>query len=178
MAIRRELEDLIGDISIYGPLDIPTPTAEPAEPAEPAPITPPQKFIPHKPETILQLETMLDEFGWQVVTHAGQVRHLVTNKLLALSDHPDPKIQLRAVELLGKIADVGMFVDKQEITLKHTSDEELRKKLREKLGLVIDGGVGKGVGKGVGVEVVEVEVEVEVISHTPITPKDMKIPFV
>ena len=29
-----------------------------------------------------------------------------------------------------------------------------------------------------GVEVVEVEVEVEVISHTPITPKDMKIPFV
>jgi hypothetical protein len=171
MAIRRELEDLIGDISIYGPLDIPAPTVEHAEPA---PITPPQKFIPHKPETILQLETMLDEFGWQVVTHAGQVRHLVTNKLLALSDHPDPKIQLRAIELLGKIADVGMFVDKQEITLKHTSDEELRKKLREKLGLVIEGGVGKGVG----VEVVEVEVEVEVISHTPITPKDMKIPFV
>lgn len=165
MAIRRELEDLIGDISIYGPLDIPAP--------EPAPITPPQKFIPHKPETILQLETMLDEFGWQVVTHAGQVRHLVTNKLLALSDHPDPKIQLRAVELLGKIADVGMFVDKQEITLKHTSDEELRKKLREKLGLVIEGGVGK-----IKDIEVEVEVEVEVISHTPITPKDMKIPFV
>lgn len=26
MATRRELEDLIGDISIYGPLDIPSPT--------------------------------------------------------------------------------------------------------------------------------------------------------
>lgn len=108
---------------------------------------------------------MLDEFGWQVVTHAGQVRHLVTNKLLALSEHPDPKIQLRAVELLGKIADVGMFVDKQEITLKHTSDEELRKKLREKLGLVIEA------------EKPEV-VDIEAISHTVITAKDMKIPFV
>lgn len=165
MATRRELEDLIGDISIYGPLDIPTPEPE-TKPATITPtITPPQKFIPHKPETIIQLETMLDEFGWQVVTHAGQVRHLVTNKLLALSEHPDPKIQLRAVELLGKIADVGMFVDKQEITLKHTSDEELRKKLREKLGLIIDA------------ESPEIA-DIEAISHTVVTPKDMKIPFV
>jgi hypothetical protein len=155
MATRRELEDLIGDISIYGPLDIPSPT----------PNTPAVLNQLKKPETIIQLETMLDEFGWQVVTHAGQVRHLVTNKLLALSEHPDPKIQLRAVELLGKIADVGMFVDKQEITLKHTSDEELRKKLREKLGLVIEA------------EKPEV-VDIEAISHTVITAKDMKIPFV
>ena len=101
MATRRELEDLIGDISIYGSLDIPSPT----------PNTPAVLNQLEKPETIAHLETMLDEFGWQVVTHAGQVRHLVTNKLLALSEHPDPKIQLRAVELLGKIADVGMFVD-------------------------------------------------------------------
>lgn len=155
MATRRELEDLIGDISIYGPLDIPSPT----------PNTPAVLNQLKKPETIIQLETMLDEFGWQVVTHAGQVRHLVTNKLLALSEHPDPKIQLRAVELLGKIADVGMFVDKQEITLKHTSDEELRKKLREKLGLVIDA------------ESPEIA-DIEAISHTVVTAKDMKIPFV
>jgi hypothetical protein len=155
MATRRELEDLIGDISIYGSLDIPSPT----------PNTPAVLNQLEKPETIAHLETMLDEFGWQVVTHAGQVRHLVTNKLLALSEHPDPKIQLRAVELLGKIADVGMFVDKQEITLKHTSDEELRKKLREKLGLIIDA------------ESPEIA-DIEAISHTVVTPKDMKIPFV
>lgn len=159
MARRRELEDLIGDISIYGPLDIPSPTPTANLPAVAS------ATLAKKPETIIQLETMLDEFGWQVVTHAGQVRHLVTNKLLALSEHPDPKIQLRAVELLGKIADVGMFVDKQEITLKHTSDEELRKKLREKLGLVIDA------------ESPDIA-DIEAISHTVVTAKDMKIPFV
>ena len=63
------------------------------------------------------------------------------------------------------VRDVGMFVDKQEITLKHTSDEELRKKLREKLGLIIDA------------ESPEIA-DIEAISHTVVTPKDMKIPFV
>lgn len=157
MAIRSELEDLIGDTSVYGPLDIPTPIP-------PLPVIP-TASTPAKPEPIAQLETMLDDFGWRVVTNAGQVRHLITNKLLALSDHPDPKIQLRAVELIGKIADIGMFVDKQEITLKHTSDEELQKRLREKLGLVIEA------------QPPEIA-DIEAISHTVITPKDIKIPFV
>lgn len=97
----------------------------------------PQKM--QKPETVLKLEALVQEYDWRVIQHADQIRMLVTNKLLGLSDHRDPKVQLKAVELLGKLADVGMFVEKQEITYKQKSDAEIESALREKLGLLIEG---------------------------------------
>ena len=92
-----------------------------------------------KPETVLKLEALVAEYDWRVIQHADQIRMLVTNKLLGLSDHKDPKVQLKAVELLGKLADVGMFVEKQEITYKQKSEEELQASLMQKLGLLIEG---------------------------------------
>lgn len=87
----------------------------------------------------LKLKAFVSDYDHQVVKHAEQIRLLVTNKLLELADHRDGRIQLKAVELLGKIADVGMFVEKQEITYKQQSYEELELKLKEKLGLLIEG---------------------------------------
>lgn len=92
-----------------------------------------------KPETVLKLEAIVQTYDHRVIQHADQIRFLVTNKLIELSDARDPKIQLKAVELLGKIADVGMFVEKQEITYKQVSDDELKEKLAAKLGLVLEG---------------------------------------
>ena len=92
-----------------------------------------------KPETVIKLEALVAEYDWRVIQHADQIRMLVTNKLLGLSDHRDPKVQLKAVELLGKLADVGMFVEKQEVTYKQKSEEELQSALMEKLGILIEG---------------------------------------
>jgi hypothetical protein len=92
-----------------------------------------------RPEAILKLDAMLQTYDHRVIQHADQIRTLVTNKLLELSDNRDPKVQLKAVELLGKLADVGMFVEKQEITYKQRSDEDIQQALKEKLGLLIEG---------------------------------------
>lgn len=92
-----------------------------------------------KPETILKLEALVSEYDWRVIQHADQIRMLVTNKLLQLSDYKDPKIQIKAVELLGKLADVGMFIEKQEITYKQRTDDEIDAALNEKLSLLIEG---------------------------------------
>ena len=94
-----------------------------------------------KPATALKLEALVQEYDWRVIQHADQIRMLVTNKLLELSDHRDAKVQLKAVELLGKLADVGMFVEKQEITYKQKTTEDLQQQLREKLSLLIEGEV-------------------------------------
>lgn len=92
-----------------------------------------------KPETIIKLEALVTEYDWRVIQHTDQIRMIVTNKLLNLSDNKDPKVQLKAVELLGKLADVGMFVEKQEITYKQRSDDEIDAALNEKLGMLIEG---------------------------------------
>ena len=67
------------------------------------------------------------------------IRNLVTNKLLLESDNPDPRIRMRALELLGKISDVGLFSEKSDITITHQSTDDLRDRLRGKLELLVVG---------------------------------------
>jgi hypothetical protein len=84
------------------------------------------------PASLLLVREQLDEFSHAVVQRAVQIRHLVTNKLLLESANPDPKIRIRALELLGKISDVGLFTERSEVTITHQSTDELRATLREK----------------------------------------------
>ena len=85
------------------------------------------------PASLINIRSYLDEYGRAVVTHAVELRHTVTNRLIEESQNPDPRIRIRALELLGKISDVGLFADKTEVTVTHQTTDELRAKLREKL---------------------------------------------
>jgi hypothetical protein len=49
------------------------------------------------------------------------------------TENPDPRTRIRALELLGKISDVGLFAEKSEITITHQSTDDLKSKLRRKL---------------------------------------------
>jgi hypothetical protein len=85
------------------------------------------------PASLVLTNNILTEFGHSVVDSASQVRYLVTNKLLLETENPDPKIRIRALELLGKVSDVGLFAEKSEVTITHQSSDDLRAKLRGKL---------------------------------------------
>jgi hypothetical protein len=99
----------------------------------------PSDFAVSTPAGALRFKAIVDEYDHKVVEHADQIRMMVTNKLIELFDNKDARIQIKAAELLGKIADVGMFVDKQEITYKQSSVEDLENRLRAKLNLIIEG---------------------------------------
>ena len=49
------------------------------------------------------------------------------------TENPDAKVRLRALELLGKISDVGLFSEKSEVTITHQSTDDLKARLRKKL---------------------------------------------
>ena len=85
------------------------------------------------PASIVLTNNILQEFGHSVAESATQIRYLVTNKLLLESENDDPRIRIRALELLGKISDVGLFAEKTEVTVTPQSTEDLRNKLRGKL---------------------------------------------
>ncbi len=93
------------------------------------------------PAIIVQTKHILDEYSVAVVESALQLRNFVTNKLVLLADNKDPRVQLRALEMIGKISDVGLFTDKTEITMRHRPTEELEQMLRERLTKVIEGSV-------------------------------------
>lgn len=85
------------------------------------------------PESLRATRAILDEFGRAVVQHSVEIRNTVTNKLILESENVDPRVRIRALELLGKISDVGLFTERSEVVVTHQSTDELRSKLREKL---------------------------------------------
>jgi hypothetical protein len=85
------------------------------------------------PAALVLTSELLQQFGHEIVKDAIQVRHLVMNKLVQETDNPDPRIRIRALELLGKITDVGLFTERSEVTVTHQTTDDLRVKLREKL---------------------------------------------
>lgn len=91
--------------------------------------------------SLVMANNILAEFGKVIANDAVAIRHLVTNKLLIESDHPDPRIRMKALELLGKISDVGLFAEKREVTVTHRNVDEIRETLRSKLTRMMNGDV-------------------------------------
>ena len=85
------------------------------------------------PASLILTNSILQEFGQAVAESATQIRHLVTNKLLLETENPDARVRIRALELLGKVSDVGLFSEKSEVTITHQSTDDLRARLRQKL---------------------------------------------
>jgi len=90
------------------------------------------------PASLLMTNSILQEFGQSVADSAVQIRHMVTNKLVLETDNPDPRVRIRALELLGKISDVGLFAEKSEVTITHQSTKDLKDKLRSKLAKLVN----------------------------------------
>jgi hypothetical protein len=76
---------------------------------------------------------LLSEFDMVVVQDAKRLRNYVTNKLILESENMDPRIRIKALELLGKISDVGLFTERTEVTVTNKSTNELESTLKEKL---------------------------------------------
>ena len=89
------------------------------------------------PAQLVFTNKLLDEWGHKVVESASQVRHLVMNRLLHETDNEDARIRIRALELLGKVTEVGLFSERVEVTHTHQTADDLREKLREKLQKIV-----------------------------------------
>ena len=85
------------------------------------------------PGSVVHLKAILSEYDHVVVKSAVQIRTFVTNRLIEETTNPDAKIRMRALELLGKIGDVGLFVERTEITVKHKTTIELQSSIKERI---------------------------------------------
>ena len=85
------------------------------------------------------LKGMLDEYDVEVVRNAAQVRNYVKMRLMMLTGSDKESTQLKALELLGKMSDVGAFAERLEINVTHRTTEELQAELATKLSSYMDG---------------------------------------
>lgn len=83
----------------------------------------------------IELARLLRAYEEDVVENSSQLRTYATNRLIEESNSTNPAIRIKALELIGKITDVGLFTDRTEniTTIRHIGDEELNKRLKELL---------------------------------------------
>lgn len=87
------------------------------------------------PGAILNLEALLTEWDQEVLDVSRRLRNYVTNKLLMETTDPDPKIRLKSLELLGRVASVGLFSERIDITVTHRTINDIESELKKTLEL-------------------------------------------
>ena len=100
-----------------------------------------EPYAPHKekPDVILHLEALLTKYDHEVVHDSVQVRRYIMNKLLEESENAQKASErLKALELLGKIAEVGMFIERSIVTIEHKTTHELESELEKTLQLLLN----------------------------------------
>lgn len=85
------------------------------------------------PPAVRKLVGMLTAYDWAFVEQAKEIRGYAVSKILEEVEHPDARIRLRALELLGKVTEVALFTDRVEVKRTALDDNELDAKIKEKL---------------------------------------------
>jgi hypothetical protein len=85
------------------------------------------------PPAIARIVSMMTAYEWQFVEEAQRLRAMAVAKIVEETDHPDARIRLKALELLGKVTEVGLFTERIEVKKAALSDLELDAKIKEKL---------------------------------------------
>lgn len=77
--------------------------------------------------------SFLRNYGQMLAFDAAQARAAITHKLMEIADCGDIKHELRALELLGKHSDIGLFTERSEITINHKTPESLENAIKERI---------------------------------------------
>lgn len=108
---------------------------------------------------------MMREYDHQVVEDAVQLRRFITNKLIEETTKENATNRIKALELLGKISDVGLFTEKTEITVKDASVDDLQAQIRSKLLKIL------GKSKVIDASYEVIEKEMGTLTPEDVTPR-------
>jgi hypothetical protein len=86
------------------------------------------------PEEIKSAVGMVTAYQWKFVEQAESLRSMAVSHIVKEIQHPDARIRLKALEMLGKVTEVALFTDRIAVKSEDVSDEELDARIKEKLG--------------------------------------------
>jgi hypothetical protein len=131
VAVAANTAELLGELG--APLEV-DPTTFDREKALIDAVAKQQQSAPLKNySTALAASSFLKTYGQTLAFDAGQVRAALTNKLLEIADCGDAKYELRAIELLGKHSDIGLFTERSEININYNSPDALEAAIKERV---------------------------------------------
>ena len=86
------------------------------------------------PEEIKAAVGMVTAYQWKFVEQAEELRSMAVSHIVKEIQHPDARIRLKALEMLGKVTEVALFTERVSVKSEDVTDEELDARIKEKLG--------------------------------------------
>ena len=83
--------------------------------------------------TALAASAFVKTYGHNLAHDVTEVRAALTNKLMEIANCGETKHELKALELLGKHSDIGLFTDRSEITINYKDPESLENAIKERV---------------------------------------------
>jgi hypothetical protein len=94
-----------------------------------------------KPNTAFAAAAFLSTYGSQLAMDVASARAAITNKLMEIANCGDPRYELKALELLGKHSDIGIFTERSEITVNYKDPEALENQIKERVKRLLNASV-------------------------------------
>jgi hypothetical protein len=85
------------------------------------------------PAAVQHLVGMLTAYDWAFVEQARELRGYAVAQILEEVKHPDARIRLKALQMLGTVTEVALFTERVEVKKETMSDVELETRIKEKL---------------------------------------------
>ena len=85
------------------------------------------------PAAVQHLVGMLTAYDWEFIEQAKSLRGYTVAKIVEETKNPNASIRLKALTLLGKVTEVGLFTEKIEIKKVEMSDSEIDQRIKGKL---------------------------------------------
>lgn len=86
-----------------------------------------------QPTAAFAAREFLKAYGNQLALDVHEVRSAMTAKLMEIANCGDPKYELRALELLGKHSDIGLFTERSEITVNYKTSSDLENAIKDRV---------------------------------------------
>ena len=86
-----------------------------------------------KINTAYAASAFLRTYGQQMAFDAAQARAAITAKLMEIANCGEIKHELKALELLGKHSDIGLFTERSEITINYKDPESLENAIKDRV---------------------------------------------
>ena len=122
---------------------LPEPAATYAEKTEALNIFLDQPNAPPAPTTpgaAKALDRLLKRFDYTLANSSNKMRQYVLFKLFELAENEDPRLQIKAVEMLGKVSEIGLFTTKTEVATADKPTGDLESELNELMSTYSIGG--------------------------------------
>ena len=85
------------------------------------------------PVAVQHLVGMLTAYDWAFIEQARELRGYAVAKILDEVKHPDARVRLKALQMLGTVTEVALFTERVEVKKETMSDMELETRIKDKL---------------------------------------------